>query len=103
MKSHGLLAAKVILLLAMTVAGCQRQKPEGWASSVGYGVVTPAGVITSQAAVKIIDTVALLESRPEQEIVEFSQGLWAIAVKNLKTGYTYYYDSGNTFLGRKQN
>jgi len=102
MKIRGLLMTGVVLLLVTAVFGCQRQQPKESVSAASYKVFTPAGVMPSKTAAKMIDTVELLESYPQGNIAEFTGGSWAIAVKNLTTGYTYYYDSSNTFLGRRK-
>ena len=107
MKIRGLLLGVVCLLFVVAISACQQQEPRQADSQVAkevavakYEVTTPVGAVAQEAAVKMIDTVAVLEGNPD-DMVEFVDGPWAVAVKNLKTGCTYYYDSGNNFLGRK--
>jgi len=102
MKIHGFLVISGVLLLSISSVGCQRQQSKEDASSATYEVIAAAGTVTPSATTKMIDTLALLERQPEEAVAEFTQGPWAVAVRNLKTGYTYYYDSDNTFLGRRK-
>ena len=51
---------------------------------------------------KIVDLAALLQDHMDDEIKEFSGSSWAIAVRNIKSDYLYYYDSNNNFLGRSK-
>jgi len=43
-----------------------------------------------------------IQSQLDDEIKEFSGSSWAIAVRNIKSDYLYYYDSNNNFLGRSK-
>jgi ABC-type Fe3+-hydroxamate transport system substrate-binding protein len=93
----------VIILIGFSFISCQRNAPleEEVQIKSSYEVLVNDKNPPQMQAVKMVDVVALLESEPESGIIEFSGGPWSIAVKNLDTGYTYYYDSSNNFLGRK--
>jgi hypothetical protein len=94
-----------LTVLAMFIfAACQSEVPGEKVAAGGnsYEVISRQENIPQEEASLMVDVVALLESRPESEISEFTSGPWAVAVKNLDSGYTYYYDSSNNFLGRKK-
>ena len=91
----------IIFSVALSFLACQQSQTtsESVLEAASYEVVKS---VATQEAVQMIDVVATLEGQLDSDVKEFSSGAWAIAVKNLNTGYTYYYDSSNNFLGRKK-
>ena len=86
---------RVIILVigSLLILACQKES---------YQVVTNPNKTGSVNAKDIIDITATLEGYGEDNIPEFSGGSWAIAVGNPRTGYIYYYDASNKFLGREK-
>ena len=83
----------IFLLLSIIIFGCGQRQCQ-ISSSKGLKEVDTK---------KMVDVTLLLEEFNEDAIIEFTAGQWAISVRNLKTGQTYYYDSSNNFLGRKSD
>ena len=83
----------VFSLLLLFLVACQQEQ---------FQITTRSPEKKALDEQKMIDTTAVLENYEEGNIPEFKGGYWAIAVHSLKTGYTYYYDSNNKFLGRER-
>jgi len=87
------LRAVLILLSFVLLIGCQKKAFE----IIGMDEPKKA------EGKKMIDVTTVLEEHGGKKIPTFEGGGWAIAVRSLKSGYTYYYDSNNNFLGRKKD
>jgi hypothetical protein len=88
------LVYSLILLLAVFSISCRQEKPYQLTVSKEPRVISEG---------KVIDVTAILEEYGGKKIAEFEGGSWAVAVRSLKSGYTYYYDSSNNFLGRSKD
>ena len=84
----------LLVFLSFFPAGCKQKQQEQ------YRVTTFREQVQNFNEGKIIDVTAVFDKY--KEIPEFTQGTWTIAVYSYKTGYTYYYDRDNKFLGRKK-
>jgi len=86
----------LLVFLSFFPVGCQQKQQEQ------YQVTTIKEQIKNFNEGKIIDVTAVFDKYSKKEIPEFTQGTWTVAVYSYKTGYTYYYDNNNRFLGRKK-
>ena len=96
----------IAAFMGFSLSACQNQPAPETKTVVSpistYEVMAKDKTVEPAQAKQMIDVVALLENQDPDNIAEFGGGLWSIAVKNLATQYTYYYDSANNFLGRKK-
>lgn len=83
----------LLVLLSILPFGCQQKQ---------YQIVTIKEQVKNFNEGKIIDTTAVLDKYSKKDIPEFGEGHWTVAVYSYKTGYMYYYDNRNSFLGRKK-
>ncbi|UCG35558.1 MAG: hypothetical protein JSW17_01810 [Candidatus Omnitrophota bacterium] len=83
----------LLILLSIFPFSCQQKQ---------FQVTTIKEQVKNFSEGKIIDVTAVFDKYSKKEIPEFTEGNWAIAVHSYKTGYTYYYDNNNRFLGRKK-
>ncbi|MBP7088307.1 MAG: hypothetical protein KBB01_03305 [Candidatus Omnitrophica bacterium] len=82
----------ILLLIGIIVSSCNPPK---------YDIIKKEDITISKDA-KFIDVVSVMESHKDNDIIEYSGSSWTVAVRNLETGDTYYFDSANNFIGRKK-
>ena len=85
----------LVLFLLIFIFGCS-SKP-----SKGYAVIPSPANKEPVNEKQLIDITELVERTNGDEISEFKDGQWLIAVHSYKTGYTYFYDRSNKLLGKR--